>query len=446
MPPPVDLAIIGGGVIGCAIAWRLAQSGASIALIERGRFGNGASGATAGIIAPLWHIPPDNPPLFQMGIRSLDLFPQWAAELADAGINPEFQQTGILRIALTQPDADDLAQSFQWQSQLNLGVQWLKPDDLRQREPQANPEAIAAVYSPQEGCIRGQRLTHALAHAAAQNGATLYENLPATGLRRAKNRITAIETPNGPIPAGQVILAAGPWSGPAGPWNAPAAPWNAPNTPGIDSPAGPWNAPNAPGIDSPAAPLNAPNAPGIDSPAAPLNAPNAPGIDSPAARWNAAPLNLPVRGVKGQRILLRLPGFLPQSATHNFTGYIAPRLDGNILVASTREEGQFNQTTTAAAIAHLIAVATRTYPNLTQASFIAARAGIRPATPDNQPIIGPHPIIENLTIATGHDAIGIMLSPATAELTAQYILDRNPTPLKPFTPARFPQPIAHQKF
>ena len=381
MPPPVDLAIIGGGVIGCAIAWRLAQSGASIALIERGRFGNGASGATAGIIAPLWHIPPDNPPLFQMGIRSLDLFPQWAAELADAGINPEFQQTGILRIALTQPDADDLAQSFQWQSQLNLGVQWLKPDDLQQREPQANPEAIAAVYSPQEGCIRGQRLTHALAHAAAQNGATLYENLPATGLRRAKNRITAIETPNGPIPTGQVILAAGPWSGPAGPWNAPNA-----------------------------------------------------------------PINLPVRGVKGQRILLRLPGFLPQSATHNFTGYIAPRLDGNILVASTREEGQFNQTTTAGAIAHLIAVAARAYPNLTQASFIAARAGIRPATPDNQPIIGPHPNIENLTIATGHDAIGIMLSPATAELTAQYILDRNPNPLKPFTPARFPQPIAHQEF
>ena len=426
MPPPVDLAIIGGGVIGCAIAWRLAQSGASIALIERGRFGNGASGATAGIIAPLWHIPPDNPPLFQMGIRSLDLFPQWAAELADAGINPEFQQTGVLRIALTQPDADDLAQSFQWQSQLNLGVQWLKPDDLRQREPQANPEAIAAVYSPQEGCIRGQRLTNALAHAAAQNGATLYENLPATGLRRAQNRITAIETPIGPIPAGQVILAAGPWSGPAGPWNPPADPWSGPD------PVGPWNAP--------ADPLSGGGSAG------PRNAPNAPGIDSSAAPWNAAPLNLPVRGVKGQRILLRLPGFLPQSATHNFTGYIAPRLDGNILVASTREEGQFNQTTTAAAIAHLISVATRTYPNLTQASFIAARAGIRPATPDNQPIIGPHPNIENLTIATGHDAIGIMLSPATAELTAQYILDRNPTPLKPFTPARFPQPIAHQEF
>ena len=436
MPPPVDLAIIGGGVIGCAIAWRLAQSGASIALIERGRFGNGASGATAGIIAPLWHIPPDNPPLFQMGIRSLQLFPQWAAELADAGINPEFQQTGILRIALTQPDANDLAQSFQWQSQLNLGVQWLKPDDLQQREPQANPEAIAAVYSPQEGCIRGQRLTNALAHAAAQNGATLYENLPATGLRRAKNRITAIETPNGPIPTGQVILAAGPWSGPAGPWNTPnpARPWNALADPlSGDSPAGPRNAP--------ADPLSG------GGPAGPRNAPADPLIGGvPADPWSAAPLNLPVRGVKGQRILLRLPGFLPQSATHNFTGYIAPRLDGNILVASTREEGQFNQTTTAAAIAHLIAVATRTYPNLTQASFIAARAGIRPATPDNQPIIGPHPIIENLTIATGHDAIGIMLSPATAELTAQYILDRNPTPLKPFTPARFPQPIAHQEF
>ena len=61
MPEPVDVAIVGGGVIGCAIAWQLTKNGVSCALVERGAFGRGASGATAGIVGPLWHIDPGRP-------------------------------------------------------------------------------------------------------------------------------------------------------------------------------------------------------------------------------------------------------------------------------------------------------------------------------------------------------------------------------------------------
>ena len=372
MPDSVDVAIIGGGVIGCAIAWRLTKSGVSCALVERGAFGGGASGATAGIVAPLWHIDPDDAPMFRLGMRSLELFPSWAAELAEAGVNPEFQQTGVLRMAFSDADADELAQAFRWQSQLGLGVDWLERDDLLRREPQANPEARAAVFSPQEGCVRGQRLADALAHAAGRLGAALYPGVEVTGLRYDGGRITGVETTIGGIAAGQVVLAAGPWSGLGARWTAPGG-----------------------------------------------------------------ALALPVRGVKGQRILLRLPGFLPRSATHNFAGYVAPRLDGNVLVASTREEGRFDERVTAEGIAALVSAAVQSFPSLAGAAYVAGRAGIRPATPDGRPILGPAPGLDGLTIATGHDALGIMLSPGTAELIAQYLLDGNGAPLAAFSAGRF---------
>ena len=372
MPEPVDVAIVGGGVIGCAIAWQLTKNGVSCALVERGAFGRGASGATAGIVGPLWHIDPDDPDMFRLGMRSLELFPPWAAELAEAGVNPEFQQTGVLKLASSQDEVEELAAFYHWQSQLPLRVQWLQGHDVPQREPQASPEVQAAIFSPQEGCVRGQRLCDSLAHAAGRLGAKLYENVEVTGLRHHGDRVTGVETTIGSIAAGQVVLAAGPWSGIGGRWTA-----------------------------------------------------------------TGGPLDLPVRGVKGQRILLRLPGFLPRSPVRNSAVYVVPRLGGNILVASTREEGRSDETVTAEGIATLVAGAVQSFPILGDAAFVGGRAGVRPATPDGRPIIGPAPGVEGLTIATGHDAVGIMLSPGTAEMVVQYLLDGNDAPLSPFSAARF---------
>ena len=372
MPEPVDVVIVGGGVMGCAIAWQLAKSGVSCALVERRVFGGGASGATAGIVGPLWHIDPKDPDMFRLGMRSLELFPLWAAELAEAGVNPEFQRTGVLKLAFSEDEVEELADFYHWQSQLGLGVEWLERDDVLRREPETNPEVRAATFSPQEGCVRGQRLCDSLAHAAGRLGATLYENVEVTGLRHDGDRVTGVETTIGSIAAGQVVLAAGPWSGIGGRWAAPGG-----------------------------------------------------------------PLDLPVRGVKGQRILLRLPGFLPRSPVRNSAVYVAPRLDGNILVASTREEGRSDETVTAEGIAVLVSGAVRSFPLMAGAAFVSGRAGVRPATPDGRPIIGPVPGAEGLTIATGHDTVGIMLSPGTAGLVVEYLLDGNDAPLLPFSAARF---------
>ena len=372
MPESVDVAIIGGGVMGCAIAWQLAQRGVSCALVERRSFGSGASGATAGVVGPLWHLDPDNPALLGLGLRSLELFPQWAAELTDAGVNPEFQQSGVMKAAFTPGEVDELRGFFHWQSRLELGVEWLDTKGVLEREPDASPHILAAIYSPQEGCVRGQRFCHALSHAAGRLGARLYENTEVTGLLTQGSRVTGIETTGGTIAAGQVVLAAGPWSGVAGRWAVPGGP--------------------------------------------------------PA---------LPVRGVKGQRILLRRPGRMPKTPVRNSSVYVVPRLDGNILVASTREEGRSDEVVTAEGVATLIAGACLTFPSLADAAFVSGRAGVRPATPDGLPIIGPAPEIDGLTIATGHDAVGMMLSPGTAQLVVNYLLDGVAEPLRPFRADRF---------
>ena len=103
----------------------------------------------------------------------------------------------------------------------------------------------------------------------------------------------------------------------------------------------------------------------------------------------------------------------------------------------TREEGRFDETVTAEGITALVSTAVRSFPALAGAAFVSGRAGVRPATPDGLPILGPVPGAGGLTIATGHDAVGIMLSPGTAELVTQYLLDGNDAPLLPFSAARF---------
>jgi glycine oxidase len=154
-----------------------------------------------------------------------------------------------------------------------------------------------------------------------------------------------------------------------------------------------------------------------------------------AERW--LPLDLPVTPVKGQRILLRKPGFLPGCPVRSFGGYVVPQTDGSVLVASTREEGVFDIRVTAGAIRQLVDTATALFPALKDASLLSARAGVRPGSPDEIPIMGPLPGWEGVSIACGQDHVGIMLSPGSAELVVRYILTGDPRPLEPFSVSRF---------
>ena len=363
-----DVAIIGGGVIGCSIAYYLAKQGIRSTVFEQRRFGSGASGATAGVIGPLQHIPPTSRPTLALGLRSLDMFPTLASELSEAGVDPEFQQNGILRLALTPEQVEELEHNLTWQGETGLGPRWLSSREVLDREPLISPEVLGAVFSPKEGHLRGQRLVDALVHAASKLGASFVEGAEVTGLETQGRRVTGVRVADAAHPASHTVLAAGPWSGIAGRW---------------------------------------------------------------------VPDRIPVRPVKGQRILLRSRGFLPACPVLSFAGYTLPQVDGNILVGATRHEGEFDQEITADAVAQSIADAALAFPVLRRAQFIEARAGVRPGSPDGIPLIGPLPEWDGLSVASGHDAVGIMLSPGTAQLVADYIRTGDEGPLQPFSPARF---------
>ena len=146
---------------------------------------------------------------------------------------------------------------------------------------------------------------------------------------------------------------------------------------------------------------------------------------------------IPVRPIKGQRALLKKDGFLPKSVVHSFIGTILPQRDGTILVGATRHEDEFDQEVTADGIMTILTHATSILPVLREASFVGARAGVRPGSPDEVPIFGPVPGWEGLSVASGHGGTGVMLAPGTAELIADYIGTGNPDPLQPFSVSRF---------
>ena len=255
MPKSTDVAIVGGGVIGCSIAYYLAREGIKSTLFEGRRIGSGASGATAGVVGPLWHIDPSAQATFALGLKSLAIFPDLAAELLEAGVDPEFRQSGILKVALTPEHAITLERGLAWQGELGLGVTWLEREVLLEREPRLNPQVLGGVYSPTEGHVRGQSLVDSLLHAGWRRGATLLEGAEVVGLETDGGHVTGVRTVNETLYADHTILAAGPWTGIAGRW---------------------------------------------------------------------LPGRPPVRPVKGQRILLRKLGFLPQCPVNNFEGYVIP--------------------------------------------------------------------------------------------------------------------------
>jgi glycine oxidase len=119
---------------------------------------------------------------------------------------------------------------------------------------------------------------------------------------------------------------------------------------------------------------------------------------------------------------------------------VVPQLDGNLLVGATREEGVFDEQTTAGAVQQMVSAAVASFPLLKDAIFIGARAGVRPGSPDGVPIMGPVPGWEGLSIASGHDAAGIMLSPGSGELMANYITGGGAKPLESFSVSRFYAP------
>lgn len=205
-----DIIVVGGGVIGCAVTWSLAREGLSVTLVEREDLASQASGAMPGMLLGIGE--DERGEFFRSWAeRSLSLFPELCAELRErSGIDPEFEACGAFYVAESE-NAEallrDKARRF-----ADQGVQWLDAEGLRCAEPQVGAHLRGALWGPRDAHVRSPLLARAYAAAAEALGARITCGVAVTGLRRGGSRIHGVDTDQGPLDAGGVVLCAGPWT------------------------------------------------------------------------------------------------------------------------------------------------------------------------------------------------------------------------------------------
>src|SRR5215469_1969224 len=169
------VAIIGAGIVGLGIAWRLAQR-AEVSVFDRGAVGMGASYAAAGMLAACSEAEPSEETLLALCRESQVRWPAFAQELAEAsGVDVELREEGTLVLALTADDQAELAHRLDFQKKLGLPLEWLSAAQTRAREPHLAGKIAGAVFSPQDHQVDNRKVVAALRLAAERSGVAIHE-------------------------------------------------------------------------------------------------------------------------------------------------------------------------------------------------------------------------------------------------------------------------------
>jgi glycine oxidase len=212
-PPRPKTVVVGAGVIGLGIAWRLAKAGCPVTVYDRGAAARGASWAAAGMLAAAVETEPGEEPLLALALESQRLWPDFSRELeAASGISVDYRDEGTLVVALNRDDAASLRHSFEFQRHLGLELAWLSTAEARRREPHLKPGIAAAVWSPRDHQVDNRCLGRALIAACRSSGVALHEHCPVRAIETAGGHAAGVETDRGREAADIVILAAGAWS------------------------------------------------------------------------------------------------------------------------------------------------------------------------------------------------------------------------------------------
>lgn len=208
-----DVCVVGGGVIGCSIAYYLAKKGLRPLVVEKNTLGSQSTQAGAGMLgAQVEMEKPD--PLFSLGIQSRALYKSLQAELKDiSGVDIELQTSGILRLAVSEEDRNSLLDRMSWQSAHGQKSDWLEDEDLRRDFGDLLGPTYGALFLPDDHQVRNIALLTALVSAATLLGAAFLENTETIRFVQKGSRVLGVETNNGRFEADSVILAAGAWSG-----------------------------------------------------------------------------------------------------------------------------------------------------------------------------------------------------------------------------------------
>jgi glycine oxidase len=215
-----DVLIVGGGIIGCSIAYFLRKQGAEVIVLERGDIGAQASSAAAGLLAPIRSLC-QRDSFKALQLAGLARFSSFVPELeAVSGINVGYERTGTLRLLPAEKLDAVQAWAAAWQ-RAGYHIEVLTPEEVYERESHLYPRLHGAVSIADEAQVVPVQLVQAYKQAALNLGALLYAHTQVVALRRSETgrRITGIWTNQGDLVAcHQLIIAAGAWSARCGAW------------------------------------------------------------------------------------------------------------------------------------------------------------------------------------------------------------------------------------
>jgi glycine oxidase len=202
-----DVVVIGGGIIGLTCAYVLSKSRRKIAVLERGRVGREASWAAGGILTPI-HLVDYPDALAKLSVLSMGLYPDFVAEIHEASqLDPELVQSGVLMPLFDDEDERHAKKLLAWKAKHDQPAEKLTAREACAMEPALSDRIRGAVLLPDISQVRNNRLCRAVELALRRRGVEVFEGTPCLSVRGM-----TVETPDGPIQAGHVVVATGAWA------------------------------------------------------------------------------------------------------------------------------------------------------------------------------------------------------------------------------------------
>lgn len=392
---PVEVVVIGGGVVGCACAYYLAKAGISTALVERNELAGGTSGACDGGVILQTKKPGVH---LELAWESAQLFPNLAQEL---GQDFEYRSASVMLIVKNEAELAAARLFVQQQQAAGLEVNLLSREAARLIEPALQGDFLGATflsasYGLTDATVNPMLLTYAFASAARHLGASIYLNTPVIGIESQAGRVERVVTSRGAIACRWVVNAAGAWAA------------SICQMIGMEIAIQPRRGQLM--VTEPLAPL--------------LN------------RYILSASYLALKfdpSIAEKRDFLADPLLVKGGSLA-----LEQTISGTILIGSSREFAGYDLSNTFDLLPALARSAAQLVPALKSARIIRSFAGLRPYTPDGLPLLGEVQTLKGFVMAAGHEGDGIALSAITGKLVSQLIGGQTLSfPLASFRPERF---------